>query len=184
MYSKVNIAGHPVHSMLVSFPIAFYTATVVALVIYGGTGNPFWYHAAFWACLGGVVMAVTAGTVGFIDMMALPERSPARDTGLKHMAFNLLALGLFAIDAIVLGVDWYSTGPLHFGWPLVLGLLGLASLAVAGSLGWRLVQTHHVGVKPTTYPVTLRSVEDAEDLDELPYSHPAVDTAEHHIPIH
>ena len=37
MYSKAKLAGHPIHPMLVAFPIAFYTATVVTLIIYAAT---------------------------------------------------------------------------------------------------------------------------------------------------
>jgi uncharacterized membrane protein len=184
MYSKVNVGGHPIHPMLVGFPITFYTATVAALIIYGGSGNPFWYGAAFWACLAGVVMAVIASGFGVMDLFNLPAQSRARTTGIQHLAFNTLTLGLFAIDAIVLGANWFSAGRLHFGWPLVLGLLGLASLAYAGSLGYRLVQTHHVGVKPTVYPMTMRSLEDADDLDELPYSAQTVVEAERQIQVH
>nr|HEX4312978.1 DUF2231 domain-containing protein [Kofleriaceae bacterium] len=187
MYSKAKIAGHPIHPMLVGFPIAFYTATVIALIVYGGTGNPFWYHVGFWTSLAGVVMACAAAVPGLIDLLSLPARSRARDTGIKHAAFNLLTLGLFAIDTIVLGVDWYSTGPLHFGWPLVLGLIGLASMAVAGSLGWKLVQTHHVGVKPTTFATVVHAVEETDDLDELPYSAAiarTADTTARHAVVH
>lgn len=187
MYSKAKLAGHPIHPMLVAFPIAFYTATVVALIVYGGGANPFWYHAAFWTALAGVVMAVVAAVPGLVDLVSLPDKSRAKDTGLKHAAFNLLTLGLFVIDTIVLGVDWYSAGPLHWGWPLVLGLIGLASMAVAGSLGWKMVQTHHVGIKPTTYSTAVHSIEETDDLDELPYSAATMrhtgDT-ERHIPIH
>jgi uncharacterized membrane protein len=184
MYSKVNVGGHPIHPMLVGFPIAFYAATVTALVIYGGVGNPFWYHAAFCACVAGVVMAVIASAFGVLDMLGLPAQSRARNTGLQHLAFNGLTLGLFTIDAIVLGVNWYSAGRLHFGWPLVLGLIGLASLAIAGSLGWKLVQTHHVGIKPTVYPTAMRPIEDAEDLDELPYSAQTAGESARQIQIH
>lgn len=171
MYSKAKIAGHPIHPMLVGFPIALYAATAVSLIAYGGTGNPFWYHVAFVANVAALVMALVAVIPGVIDFLALPNRSRAQQTAILHLAFNSFTVALFLVSAIVLGHDWYAKGPiLHFGWPLVLDLLGLASVVVAGAQGWKLVQTHHVGVKPTHFPVAMRPLEEADDLDELPYN--------------
>ena len=39
MYSKIKIFGHPIHPMLVAYPIAFYTSTLVGFIIYGATSN-------------------------------------------------------------------------------------------------------------------------------------------------
>jgi uncharacterized membrane protein len=173
MYSTAKIAGHPIHPMLVAFPIAFYVATVVTLTAYGGTGDPFWYHVAFLTSLSAVTMAVVAAVPGLVDLLGLPVHSRAKATAIKHLGLNMFTVALFAIVALVTGHDWYAAGPLHFGWPLVLGLLGLASLSVAGSLGWKLVQTHHVGIKPTSFPAANLAA-DTDDLDELPIERPAV----------
>ena len=40
MYSKVKIAGHPIHPMLVAFPVAFYTATLVCYLVYNSNEDP------------------------------------------------------------------------------------------------------------------------------------------------
>jgi uncharacterized membrane protein len=34
MYSRLKIFGHPIHPMLVAYPIALYTSTLVAYLIY------------------------------------------------------------------------------------------------------------------------------------------------------
>src|SRR5512139_304959 len=151
MYSKARIAGHPIHPMLIAFPVALYVSTVVALFVHIGTHDPFWYHAAMWANIAGVVMAAVAAVPGLIDLVSLPRKSRAQMTGIRHAAFNVLALTLFVISAVLLSRSWTSAGPLDVTAPLVLSLLGVLSTVTAGWLGWTLVQTHHVGVHPSRY---------------------------------
>lgn len=152
MYTKARIAGHPIHPMLVSFPVALYTATVVTLLVHVATGDPFWFRAAMWANIGGVVMAAVAALPGFIDLVSLPRHSRAQNTGIRHALFNVLALGLFVISAVILYRLSVSSAAIMGGRvgvaaPLVLSILGLLSTLAAGWLGWTMVQTHHVGIK-------------------------------------
>jgi uncharacterized membrane protein len=149
MYSKARIAGHPIHPMLISFPVAMYVSTVVGLLVYSGTGDPFWYRAAMWTNIAGVVMAGIAAIPGFVDLVTVARQSPrARSTGIRHAAFNVLALALFIISAVILSRNVGRGGELDVAAPLVLGILGVLSTTVAGWLGWTLVQTHHIGVLP------------------------------------
>ena len=159
--------------MLIAFPVALYVATVVCLFAHLGTGDAFWYRVALWTNIGGVVTAAVAAIPGLIDLLGLPNRTRARATGLRHAAFNVLALVLFATSAVLLyrnahgNLDMVS-GVYNVTAPLVLGVLGLLSTTVAGYLGWTLVQTHHVGIKPSQF--TVRSPDEVDDLDELPES--------------
>ena len=153
MRSKAAISDHPIHPALIAFPVAFYTATVIALAIFQATDDLFWFRVGLVANIAGVVMAVVAAIPGAIDLFtAVPAGSPARSTGLRHAALNLVALVLFAIGAILLWSEWRSDAvlagerPLEATTALVLTAIGLATTMVAGTLGWKLVQTHHVGV--------------------------------------
>jgi len=166
MYTKARIAKHPIHPMLVAFPIALYATTVLALFVHLGTSDPFWYRVALYANVGGVVMALVAAVPGLVDLANLPAYSTARETGLRHAAFNVLALLFFAASAAVIYGHWVRGHVLADGVPLALSLVGLASTATAGWFGWTLVQTHHVGVKPTERHPT-RFDHEIDDLDEL-----------------
>ncbi|HEY6175697.1 MAG TPA: DUF2231 domain-containing protein [Kofleriaceae bacterium] len=154
MYSKARIAGHPIHPMLVAFPLAFYTTTVATLLAYIGTREAFWYRFAMVANIAGIVTAVIAALPGAIDLLALPRGSRARAAGLKHAGFNLIATVLFALTAVVLYGTWSHRvmvgGEYVFdaSIPLALSVVAWLAMVIAGSLGWTLVQTHHVGVKP------------------------------------
>jgi uncharacterized membrane protein len=154
MYSKARIAGHPIHPMLVAFPIAFYTATVATLLAYVGTLEAFWYRVAMIANLAGIVTALIAVIPGAIDLFALPAGSRARATGLKHAGFNLIATALFMVTALVIYRGWTHRmmvdGAYQFEAtiPLAMSVVAWVSMVIAGSLGWTLVQTYHVGIKP------------------------------------
>lgn len=154
MYSKARLAGHPLHPMLVVFPIAFYTATVATLLAYVGTHEAFWYRVAMVSNIAGIVTALVAVIPGAIDLFALPKASRAREAGMKHAGFNLIATGLFAVTALVLYRAWSGREMVDGEYvfdatiPLAMAVVAWVSMVIAGSLGWTLVQTHHVGVKP------------------------------------
>jgi uncharacterized membrane protein len=154
MYSKARVAGHPIHPMLVAFPLAFYTATVVTLLVYIGTREAFWYRFAMVASLAGIATAVIAAIPGAIDLGSLPRGSRARKAGLQHAGFNLLATALFAVTALVLYQTWIHRTMVNGEYifdatvPLALAVVAWVTMVIAGSLGWTLVQTHHVGIKP------------------------------------
>jgi uncharacterized membrane protein len=169
MYSKAKLAGHPIHPMLVAFPIAFYTSTIATLIVYAATRDAFWYRAGMFTDVAGVVMAIAALIPGAIDLFALPARSRARATGYQHAGANLVATTAFAIGGALLWRGWHATeGMLDVAAPIAICIVGLFAMGVAGVLGWTLVQRHHVGVRPTMFPVTERRVEEIDDLDELP----------------
>ena len=154
MYSKARLGGHPIHPMIVVFPIAFYTATVATLLAYVGTLEAFWYRVAMVSNIAGIITAAIAVIPGTIDLLALPKGSRARAAGLQHAGFNLIATGLFAVTALLVHRGWTHRvmvdGEYRFDAtiPLAMSVVAWVSMVIAGSLGWTLVQTHHVGIKP------------------------------------
>lgn len=149
MYSKVQIAGHPLHPMLVSFPIACYAAACACFVAYAFGADVFWFRVAVYANVAGVAMAAIAAVPGFIDWaFGVPSGTPAKATGLVHMGFNVAALLVFAVNALQQWSHRASVAP-PVGMSVVLTVVGLGLTLAAGYFGWKLVQTHHVGVELT-----------------------------------
>jgi uncharacterized membrane protein len=149
MYSKVKLAGHPVHAMLVSFPIACYTAACVAYAAYALGAEPFWFRLAVYANIAGVITAAIAALPGFIDWaFGVPSGTPAKRTGLIHMSLHVVALLAFAINAFIQWPHRLDLVPV-VGVSVILSAMGLVLTVVAGFLGWKLVQVHHVGVSLT-----------------------------------
>lgn len=147
MYSKIKVLGHPIHPMLVTFPIAFYTSTFIGFIIYSISGDAFWFKVGIAANVAGVAMALVAATFGFINWtFGIPSDSPAKDTGMKHMLLNSASLILFVICLILNAGQWNAVTPVSRG-ALILSLLGVLATISAGYFGWTLVQNHHVGVE-------------------------------------
>jgi uncharacterized membrane protein len=141
MYSKARVAGHPIHPMIVVFPIALFTAMVASLLVFVGTRDTFWYRAAMTAGTAGVSMAVLGAIPGAIDLVSLPKGSRARATGMKYASFALLIVGIFAASTALMYRNWIAKTMIDGAWdleatvPLAIGVVGMLTLVIVGSLG-------------------------------------------------
>jgi uncharacterized membrane protein len=145
MQSKIRIFGHALHSMIVPFPIALYTSTMVCCIVYATNANPFWFHVAFITNCAAIVMAVVAVLPGLIDWFSIPTLSDAKSTGLKHMVANVVALGLFTANAAVMFIEYGQAHPPATS-HIMMTVAGFLVMLYAGFKGWSLVQTHHIGI--------------------------------------
>jgi uncharacterized membrane protein len=146
MYSKFKIFGHPVHPMLVGFPIAFYTGTLACYLVYLFNPDPFLFKMGYVVNAAGVIMAGAAVIPGFVDWLNIPVKTKPKRTGLLHMCLNVFALIFFLANWIV------QTGQLKEGVPyavaaVFLSAIGFGLTIIAGFLGANLVEKYHVGVK-------------------------------------
>ncbi len=147
MYSKAKIAGHPVHPMLVAFPIVSYVGALVSFVAYQASGDAFWFRSGAYCSLAGVVTALVAAVPGFIDWYTgIPRNTAPKRDGLLHAAANVTALVLFAVTLALTNGHWDDVPKPSAAIPLVLSFLGIAFTLAAGWLGSRLVYIHGVGV--------------------------------------
>lgn len=91
--STAAIGGHPVHPMLVPFPIAFLTGAAASDMAALATGDAFWARTArvcLWAGLAAGLAAATAGATDFATI----ARARRLKEGRLHAAGNAAALGL------------------------------------------------------------------------------------------
>lgn len=159
MKSKVTILGHPVHPMLVSFPIAFYTATFASYLTYQIKGDLLWFQIGVVANIAGVIMAALAAIPGTIDWAtAISENSHAKQAGLTHMGFNVLSLICFAFAAFINYGKWGQSFP-NLGATLLLSGVGVICTVTAGFFGWTMVQKYHVGIDLTSAQSAIEPVE-------------------------
>jgi uncharacterized membrane protein len=155
LHSKASIKGHPIHPMLVGFPIALYTTGVASLIAYAIQRDLFWYRGAMTLLFLGVGIALVAAVFGLVDLfLGVPrEERATRNTGFIHLGLNVVTTLLFAGAAFSLYAAWRTRGmgepelELAFELPLVLGIIALVLTFAAGAYGWKLVQTHHVGIE-------------------------------------
>ena len=150
MDSKVKIFGHPVHPMLVAYPIAFNTATLVGFIIYAINADLFWLKLTIAVNAAAVVMSIVAAIPGFIDWAAaIPNGTPAKLTGRIHMGLNVAALVLFIVSFFAYYRYWNGPADVGVTLGIVLTALGVALTIAAGFQGWVLIQNYHVGVRLT-----------------------------------
>jgi uncharacterized membrane protein len=140
--ATVRIAGHPLHPMLVPFPIAFFVGTLAADIVYLGNADPFWFRASVWLVGAGVVMALVAALAGFTDLMGDP-RIRALKIAWVHFLGNLIVVLIEAFNwhfRCHRGVDAVRpTG-------LILSIVAVLILLVTGWLGWEMVYRRRVAV--------------------------------------
>jgi uncharacterized membrane protein len=140
--SAASIAGHPIHPMLVPFPIAFFALALVMDVTYWQTSNLTWKHFAEWLLLAGIVMGVLAGIAGAVDFIARREIR-ARAPAWPHAIGNVIVIMLAIINSFVHARDgWTGVVP----WGLTLSALTVALMLITGWLGGSLVYRHGTGV--------------------------------------
>lgn len=143
MESKATALGHPVHQMLIVFPLGLLATAVVFDILRLVTGNADFSVAAAYAIAAGVVGGLVAAAFGLIDWLAIPGGTRARRVGLLHGAGNVVVVLLFAISWLLrAGADqWHANAP-----ALVLSFVGVAISGVTGWLGGELVDRLGVGV--------------------------------------
>jgi uncharacterized membrane protein len=149
MYSKAKVFGHPVHPILVMFPVVFYAAALVAFVTYAATKSPFAFQVGVVANVAGVASALLAAVPGFVDWRwGVPSGHPAKAIGLLHMTLHVLALLAFAVNAVIQIGKWSEVAPGSTA-AVLLSSFGVVLTAVGGYLGAEMVQRHHVGIDLT-----------------------------------
>lgn len=143
MASRASIAGHPIHPMLVTFPIGVWLFSFISDIAYLATGTPAWREVALYNMAAGVVGALVAAVFGMIDLFAEADRRIKR-IGLSHMTINLIVVVLFAIN-----VWWRITqATADSVGPIWLSALAIALLVVSGWLGGHMVYIYGAAVEP------------------------------------
>src|SRR5215207_11356103 len=89
--STAQIAGHPLHPMLIPFPVAFLVATFVCDLIFWRTGNAAWSTASLWLLGAALVMAALAALAGLTDFLG-DARIRSLSAAWHHMVGNVVAV--------------------------------------------------------------------------------------------
>jgi uncharacterized membrane protein len=146
MASKASIGGHPIHPMLIPFPIGLLVFSFIADLIYLWRGNPIWRdYVAFYTMLGGIIGAAAAAVPGLIDWATLTDRATVKVAN-WHARVNIITLVIFIASFYLRttsGAAWFPSMPML---PVILSIVGIIGLSIAGWLGGQLVFRHGVAV--------------------------------------
>jgi uncharacterized membrane protein len=144
MASPLRVAGHPLHPIIVMFPIALWVFSLVADLVHAFGGRAVWNDLAFYTMAGGLVGALLAALPGFLDYRTLRARDTRR-LGTAHMTINLVVVALYALNLWLR--TWLPPGAVL---PVGLSVLSVALLLVSGWLGGEMVYGHGVGFERRT----------------------------------
>jgi uncharacterized membrane protein len=135
--------GHPLHPALVAVPIGAWIASFVFDIASHLVSDPDpLAQASRWLIALGVLGAVAAATIGFLDLLGIPTGTRVFRIGLVHMSINLAVTAAYVIGFLIRGD---GDGPVGWG-ALVLSGVALAALTVSGYLGGELAYRYGVRV--------------------------------------
>jgi len=100
MRTPASIFKHPIHPMLIVFPIGLWIFSLACdLIRLAGASGDAWSTVAFFTMIGGLIGALCAAVSGFIDLLFYKGGAPPLEkVALTHMAINLTAVVLYAIN--------------------------------------------------------------------------------------
>jgi uncharacterized membrane protein len=144
--SKAKLFGHPIHPMLIVFPLGLLGTAVVfdLIALIGGDWDSL-ARAAFYMIAAGVLAGLLAAVFGAIDWLAIPRGTRARGIATLHGLGNVVIVALFAVAWLLRNDDPPSDAS---GVPIVLEIVGVLGALVTGWLGGELVDRLGVGVDP------------------------------------
>jgi uncharacterized membrane protein len=141
MESKIKILGHPVHPVLIVFPLGLLTVAVIFDLIHHFSLFRVSGEVGFWMTVSGIIGGLIAAIFGLIDWLAIPSNTRAWKIGLYHGAVNVVVVALFALSAYT-RLDNSGYAPAF--WSLVLSVTGVALSLIGGWLGGELVHRLNV----------------------------------------
>ena len=154
MSSPASFMRHPIHPMLIPFPIALWVFSFVADLVYLWRGNPGWEWMAHWTILAGCLGAVAAAIFGIIDYFSIKDRRVSKIAA-WHARLNVLALLVFAASFYLrtnkgsqMSLASFTAGGFYFSTFILLSALGVVLISISGYLGGEMVYVHHVAVVP------------------------------------
>ena len=142
MGSHAKLFGHPIHPMLIPFPLGLLATSLVFDVIHQLTGNESWAEVAYWMIVAGIIGGLAAAPFGWIDWLVIPDGTRAKAIGLWHGAGNVVVLLLFALTWFLRRDPPAEPGIL----PFLLSLVGVVLALVTAWFGGELVDRLGVGV--------------------------------------
>ena len=142
MESKAKTMGHPIHPILIPFPLGLLSTSAVFDVVHLLTGSGKWSEISFWMMAAGFIGGLAAAVFGLIDWLAIPSGTRAKSVGFWHGSVNVVVVTLFSISWLLRLDAPGEPGTV----PIVLSFAGVGLASLGGWLGGELVDRLGVGV--------------------------------------
>jgi nitrite reductase/ring-hydroxylating ferredoxin subunit/uncharacterized membrane protein len=141
MKSKASFDGHPIHPILVVFPIAFFIGTVIFDVLAQIYNEQGFLQTGKYLNIAGIIFALATAIPGIIDyFLTVPPHSSAKKRATKHGLTNITVVLVFSV---ALMMKYRAVMPLVV---IAVELVGVILLSIAGYMGGTLVYRNQIGV--------------------------------------
>ena len=132
MHARAKIFGHPIHQMLIVFPLGLLATSLVFDIVYEATGNGRWADISYVMIASGIIGGLLAAVFGLIDWLAIPGGTRAKRIGALHGIGNVVVVALFVISWLLR----YDNAGLPGTGAFILSIAGVAiALAREGLSG-------------------------------------------------
>lgn len=140
-----RLLGHPIHQMLVVFPLGLLATSFLFDLAWAVTGRAELANVAWWMIVAGVIGGAFAALFGVLDFVAIPRGTRARRLGAWHGTGNAVVALLFAASLLL-----RREAPEHpEALAIALSGLGVLLSVLTGWLGGELAESAwECGAKP------------------------------------
>ena len=142
MRAKARLLGHPIHQMLIVFPLGLLATSLFFDIAHLSSGNPQWAMISYWLIAVGIITALLAAVFGLVDWLAIPAGTRAKRIGLLHGGGNVVVVLLFVGSWLLRRDD--PGNPESAA--LFLSVAAVLLALVTGWLGGELVDRLGIGV--------------------------------------
>lgn len=142
MTRPMTIGRHPVHPMLVVFPIGLWSFSFMCDFIFLlDGGSEIWSDMALFTMIGGIIGALLAAVPGLIDFFSIAN-GEVKKIARRHMSMNLVIVAMFGLNL------WLRTGDSpYIASTISLSAVGITLLSFSGWLGSQLIQVYGMAVQ-------------------------------------
>ncbi len=140
MQGKATFRGHPLHVMLISFPVAFWSGSVAGDIAGASSHDPFWFRMSVTLIAAGLATGTAAAIFGYVDYLTIPMTRRAKGIAKAHLVTSLVTLALYAVAALLRSGDDGSPAG------IAVSCAGALALLAGGYYGSELAHRYRVGI--------------------------------------
>ncbi len=136
MESRTKLFGHPIHPMLIVFPLGLLIMSVIFDILHCITGNSTFSTVAYYDIAAGIIGGLLAAIFGFLDWLAIPQGTRAKSVGATHGIGNVMVVLLFVVSWLIRNGN---SGHQPDTWAFVMSVVAILIGAVTAWLGGEMV---------------------------------------------